>query len=42
MSNSEITWNELLNHTTEDSCWIVYNGNVLDVTNWLKDHPGGK
>merc|ERR1711879_282613 len=23
-------------------CWVVVNGKVLNVTNFLKDHPGGE
>ena len=29
-------------HTTKDDCWVVVNGEVLDVTNFLPDHPGGE
>lgn len=28
-------------HTTKDDCWVVVNGQVLDVTKFLPDHPGG-
>lgn len=28
-------------HKSEESCWIVLNGKVLDVTNYLEEHPGG-
>jgi cytochrome b involved in lipid metabolism len=34
-------WDEIMKHTTERSCWIVLNGNVVDVTDWLPLHPGG-
>ena len=27
---------------TEDDCWVIVNGEVLDVTGFLNDHPGGK
>ncbi|CAG8736879.1 3298_t:CDS:2, partial [Dentiscutata heterogama] len=23
-------------------CWVIVNGEVLNVTNFLPDHPGGK
>ncbi|KAI8467519.1 MAG: hypothetical protein J3K34DRAFT_34273 [Monoraphidium minutum] len=28
-------------HSTDDSCWIVVDGEVFDVTSYLDDHPGG-
>ncbi|KAF4649364.1 hypothetical protein FOL47_002151, partial [Perkinsus chesapeaki] len=37
-----ITMDEVAKHTTEDDCWIVINGEVLDVTDFLPKHPGGK
>lgn len=32
---------EIMKHNTAESCWIVIDGAVYDVTNYLKDHPGG-
>jgi cytochrome b involved in lipid metabolism len=29
-------------HTTKEDCWVVLHGRVLDVTNFLGDHPGGE
>merc|ERR1712013_392223 len=29
-------------HTTKQDCWVVVNGEVLDVTKFLSDHPGGE
>lgn len=29
-------------HNKPDDCWVVVNGEVLDVTDFLPDHPGGK
>ncbi|KAF4689843.1 hypothetical protein FOZ62_000440, partial [Perkinsus olseni] len=37
-----ITMEEVAKHTTEDDCWVVINGEVLDVTDFLPKHPGGK
>jgi hypothetical protein len=37
----EITMEEVAKHNTKESIWIVVKGIVLDVTNWLDDHPGG-
>ena len=28
-------------HKSSEDCWIVINGNVYDVTNYVKLHPGG-
>ena len=33
---------EVATHNKESDCWVIVNGQVLDVTNFLKDHPGGK
>lgn len=33
---------EVAKHVTKGDCWVVVNGNVLDVTNFLPDHPGGE
>jgi len=38
----EYSLDEVAKHNTEKDCWVVVNGQVLDVTNFLKDHPGGK
>lgn len=38
----EYTLAEVAKHNTEDDCWVVVNGRVLDVTKFLPDHPGGK
>jgi len=35
------TMEEVGEHTTEQDCWVVLNGEVFDVTSFLADHPGG-
>ncbi|KAI5477479.1 hypothetical protein MNV49_006325 [Pseudohyphozyma bogoriensis] len=37
----EYTLEEVGKHTTKEDCWVVVNGQILDVTNFLPDHPGG-
>ena len=32
---------EVAKHSTKDSLWIIFNGNVCDLTNYLDLHPGG-
>ncbi len=36
-----ITKDELKKHNSESDCWVVYKGNVYDVTKFLPIHPGG-
>ncbi|KAF4739038.1 Delta 8 Fatty Acid Desaturase, partial [Perkinsus olseni] len=44
-SSSELlpsyTWEEVARHASRESCWIVVDGFVYDLTNWLDRHPGG-
>ncbi|KAJ5818794.1 hypothetical protein N7474_004385 [Penicillium riverlandense] len=37
----EFTMEEVAKHNKKDDLWIVVKGCVLDVTNWLDEHPGG-
>ena len=36
-----ITKEELTQHATEESMWVVMEGNVMDVTDFYGRHPGG-
>merc|ERR1719502_2585894 len=36
------TLEDVAKHTTNTDCWVVVNEQVLNVTNFLKDHPGGE
>merc|ERR1719181_905142 len=37
-----ITMAEVAKHTSKGDCWVVVSGQVLDVTNFLSQHPGGE
>jgi len=39
---STYTLAEVAKHTAKDDCWVVLDGKVLNVTSFLKDHPGGE
>merc|ERR1719433_1630419 len=36
------TLEEVAKHTSKSDCWVVVNGEVLNVTNFLSEHPGGE
>lgn len=33
---------EVAKHTAENDCWVIVGDQVLDVTKFMPDHPGGK
>merc|ERR1711998_1304 len=33
---------DVAKHASDKDCWVVVNGEVLDVTDFMADHPGGK
>ncbi|KMP06961.1 fumarate reductase [Coccidioides immitis RMSCC 2394] len=37
----EFTMEEVAKHNKKDDLWIVVKGVVMDVSNWLDEHPGG-
>merc|ERR1712099_187878 len=37
-----LTMAEVAKHTTKTDCWVVVSGQVLNVTKFLGEHPGGE
>jgi len=37
----EFTWEEVRQHNKPDDVWVVFNGEVYDVSSFAKNHPGG-
>merc|ERR1719161_275609 len=37
-----ISMAEVAKHNTKADCWVVVSGEVLNVTNFLSQHPGGE
>ena len=37
-----IPMTEVAKHNSKTDCWVVVDGQVLDVTSFLGDHPGGE
>ena len=39
--NAPITMSELALHNSPDDCWVLFYGNVYDMSNYARRHPGG-
>lgn len=40
MSSRLLELSEIASHNTSQSCWIIIDYNVYDVTSFLEQHPG--
>lgn len=41
-NNGQYTVEEVARHNKKDDAWLIYNGQVLDITKWISHHPGGE
>lgn len=41
-STQAYTMEEVATHDSSDSCWLVIEGKVYDVTSFVSNHPGGE
>lgn len=39
--DKEFTLEEVAKHNKKEDLWVVVKGVVMDLTNWLEEHPGG-
>lgn len=37
-----VSLQEVAEHNSEKSCWVVIDGKVYDVTEYMPSHPGGE
>lgn len=40
-ASEELTLDTVAEHGSEDDCWLVVEGTVYDVTEYITSHPGG-
>ena len=39
---SSFSMNDVAKHNNQNDCWMVIEGKVYDVTNYIDSHPGGR
>src|SRR3990167_8927680 len=39
-SDPIFSWEEISKHNSDTDCWVVVNGKVYDVTDFVDEHPG--
>ncbi|XP_051118297.1 cytochrome b5-like [Andrographis paniculata] len=39
--NKLFSYLQVSSHNTSEDCWVIINGKVYNVTNYLNEHPGG-
>ena len=42
MDTQIVTKDELSKHTKDGDLWVLVDGKVYDVSEYMEDHPGGK
>ena len=41
VTHESLTWEEVKRHTERNDKWLVIDGEVYDITEWSRRHPGG-
>lgn len=40
-TSAALTLAEVAKRNTQSECWVAIDGNVYDLTEWIRQHPGG-